>query len=278
MKTTLFASSLLVGSFLLGTGGGALAQTSNPPGSTKLKNIIVTGGDNTIGDLAFLEKWHRQNDLRKAAEALLKQKMWKAAEAKFKEAIAVDPQYVSPYAYAGIAEAAYQQGRIVDAYNVLFPRFFGKSHGLENNSLLLIRFMELAERCKEPKLIERIWAQLIELSPKEDANVANTMKHQPNLSQHQARALALVAAGDRAENSGDSPLGKKLLNRALKYDPNCALAHFKLARHLGTHRESLTEAQMHWEKVIQYGDSNIRKVAELEIKGITYFIGYYRKK
>lgn len=255
-----------------------MAQASNPPGSTKLKNIIVTAGDNTIGDSAFLEKWHRQNDLRKAAEALLKQKMWKAAEAKFKEAIAVDPEYVSPYAYAGIAEAAYQQGRIVDAYNVLFPRFFGKSHGLENNSLLLIRFMELAERCKEPKLIERIWTQLIELSPKEDANVANAMKHQPNLSRNQARALALVAAGDRAENSGNSPLRKKLLNRALKYDPDCALAHFNVARYLGTRRETLPEVLRHLEKVISYGDSNIRKVAEHEIKGIRGLISLLSRR
>lgn len=267
MKLRFVGAAPLLAALTVGISPAVAKQPQEPP--TKPNTGPLRKGSRANPEFTALLQ--REIDQKAEACKLLREKRWAEAEVKFKEAIAALKIFPPDQHYAELAEAQYQQGEFSEALQSMKTAFYPKlpsalksTGSLGSNPTIVARFEEIAQRFGEAELVAPLWEKAFHSAQarhglvKRAAKTAQTPK--------QRKALVLVGAGQIAELRSDLARMKELNLLALQADPECALAHFYLARLGGMTLESLA----HLEAAYEYGDPDLKRLVETPLHNLQY--------
>ena len=259
MKLLFLGAAPLLAALTVGISPALAQQPQEPPAPPLRKGSRESRQEFT----ALLQ---READQHSEASRLLKEKRWAEAEVKFKEAIAAIKIFPPDEHYAELAEAQYQQGKFSEALQSMKTAFYPKlpsalkrTGSLGSNPTFVARFEEIAQRFGEAELVAPLWEKAflgVRTSHGLIKEAAKTVQ-----TPQQKKALALVGAGQLAELRGDKARRKELYQLALQADPECAVAHFHLARLSG----QTPEAIAHLEAAYKTADPDLKRHVEARL-------------
>ncbi|MGC4044528.1 MAG: hypothetical protein QM758_12105 [Armatimonas sp.] len=276
MKLTSPQFTLSIAALCVVAGGAyRLGQQSQPlPAEPSEQIVTISTPPQPIEPVRVVEKaiprkidnlWLAHAAEREANIAILTRE-WAKAEVHLKEAIRLYGDKRPEWIYAKLAEIQYQQNKFRAARNSMQLAFQGKQKGLLNSLIHVVRYGDIAERCGQPELVSEHWEASYRTARAWNSYIDEAA--QSAETWNQKKALVIAAAALSSEGPSTHERLVELHLQAVRLDPKCVPAHWRLGSLYGRTPEGLA----HYQAVEKYGNDKWKAIAKESVETLEAYL------